>query len=398
MARQGGIHISYLIVAIVICLGLVGVLVIQNGDLTKAADKEKAAIAAKEAAEQKYRNRDREAKDAFQLLHGTDSVPDFADLRQKLADVSDEWSKADMQQTFQSFDEVAAQAYKAAAHWRQEFNSKKLFSESMQKAYEEEQETAAALKEAAREKEDRLKSEKEAEIQHRETVVAGKDDEIARLRTDIDDLTEEHQSKLSDLEKQLWIAKNREGRAKQRIEHLEREIIKETKFEQAKPDGQVIEVAEDLGYAWINIGRRDRLRAGLSFVVFNYIKGGKKLNKGKVEVMNVDEDIAKVRILQTSDSFNPISEGDHIISPFYRKDDAPIFVFAGDKLSSERLSIEEVSRRIAAYGGSVADQVETNTTFVVALDGYKGSKAYDQARQFQVTIMSEKDLMEFIGY
>lgn len=81
---------------------------------------------------------------------------------------------------------------------------------------------------AARQTEERLKKEKASEIQQHETVIAKTlQNQIRRLRSEVDNLTEERQSKLSDLEKQLWIAKNREGRAVQRIENLEAEIVRD---------------------------------------------------------------------------------------------------------------------------------------------------------------------------
>ena len=48
-SRQGGVHVSYLIVAIMVCLGLIVVVVLQNGELeernTQIASEKSAALA-----------------------------------------------------------------------------------------------------------------------------------------------------------------------------------------------------------------------------------------------------------------------------------------------------------------------------------------------------------------
>jgi NAD-dependent DNA ligase len=50
------------------------------------------------------------------------------------------------------------------------------------------------------------------------------------------------------------------------------------------------------------------------------------------------------------------------------------------------------------FGGTISDSVALDTDFVVALKGYEDSAVYDLARDLGVTILREKELLEFIEF
>ncbi|MEM7263327.1 MAG: BRCT domain-containing protein, partial [Planctomycetota bacterium] len=223
-------------------------------------------------------------------------------------------------------------------------------------------------------------------------------EELTKARQKQSEQADSHADEVQDLKTDIFLKQNKILQLADRIGFLEREINKEQTFAQVTPDGEILRVADAEGFAWINLGRNHRLRRGLVFDVFQYVKGGRKLRKGKVEVARVEDDYAEVRVLESLDRFNPISAGDKIASPFYEQDATPVFVIAGDKMFNERLSREEVVRRIQRFGGQVEDDVRVETTYLVAIDGYQDSSQYKTARELGVTVLRENELLEFIGF
>jgi hypothetical protein len=221
-------------------------------------------------------------------------------------------------------------------------------------------------------------------------------EEADRLRGEIETNEEDCTSQKYQLTRELQVSQALLAQARDRIDHLTAELKKEETFAMVDPDGKVIQVEEDLGLAWIDIGRDDHLRRGLIFDVFQYVKGGKRLAKGRVEVSRIEEDYAEVRVLETYDRFNPISAEDRVASPFYASADVPVFVFAGDKPVNNRLSREEIVRKIEGFGGSVEKGVRIETDYVVALMGYEETEEYKEARKLGITILREQELLDFI--
>ena len=167
----------------------------------------------------------------------------------------------------------------------------------------------------------------------------------------------------------------------------------------AKPDGKLVHVSNELGKGWVDIGRRNHLKNGLIFRVYRPIKGGKKMFKGRVEVRQVDEISAEVRVIEQVDAErNPIVAGDLITSPFYDQKEEPIFVFAGTKLTSQEMTEDFLRAKLSGYGVQVKGNVDINTSYLVALEDYEKTTEFKVAERLGVPILREKELMEFIGY
>ena len=170
-------------------------------------------------------------------------------------------------------------------------------------------------------------------------------------------------------------------------------------LEDAKPDGKLVHVSNELGKGWVNIGRRNHLKTGLIFRVYRPIKGGKKMYKGRIEVRQVDEQQAEVRIIEQVDpERNPITSGDLITSPFYDQKEEPIFVFAGTKLTSQEMTEDFLRAKLKGYGVAVKGSVDINTSYLVALQDYEKTTEFKVAERLGVPVLREKELMEFIGY
>ncbi len=167
-------------------------------------------------------------------------------------------------------------------------------------------------------------------------------------------------------------------------------------LEETDADGEIVHADQRLGLAWINLGRKDRLRRGTTFDVFQYVKGGVKKSKGKVEIKAIDEDKSQVAILFQTDPSDPIVKGDFVASPFYDGKKEQVFVFAGEP-TAQRYSVEELIRRIEENGGRVDKTVTISTDFLVAMKDAEQTDDFQKGVQFGVIIMREAELLEYLG-
>ena len=213
----------------------------------------------------------------------------------------------------------------------------------------------------------------------------------------IEELTDTMNEQVIQLNRRVNFLLSEKGSLQQRIEKLNEEVIKEKTFDDVEPDGELLELADSVGKGWINLGRVDHLRPGIVFRVFQPIKGGKKLLKGRVEVVRVNENMSEVRVVEEIDDLTPMTKGDLISSPFYDPKAQPVFVFATSELATDDYTKEYLEAKIASYGASVGEQVTLETDYLVATEGYELSDAYKAARGLNVTVIRERDLLEFIG-
>jgi hypothetical protein len=194
-----------------------------------------------------------------------------------------------------------------------------------------------------------------------------------------------------------------EAKLESEISRLEGRIVELTEkrkrsLADTDADGEIVHADQRLGLAWINLGQNHRLRRGTTFDVFQYVKGGVKKSKGKVEVKSLEDDMAQVAITQQTDASDPIVKGDHIASPFYDGKKAMVFVFVGEKLGQQsRYNMEELVRRIEEHGGRVDKTVTIDTDFIVAIESAEQSEEFQKAVQFGVVIMREAELLEYLG-
>ena len=397
--RQGGIHFSYLIVAVVMCIGLIAFSFTQNGALEEANQRVTAAQEETSRKENSLRELSIKYDDLREVVVGRNieapNIPELTALRDKIgtdvAAVTNEnpVTPPSIVEGYESM--LSALGRLKASLDTQTASSRAKEDESLSHMRELDEIRAAKDEEIAR-----LRNDNDRLTTDIESARSAARDEAARLQNEITELEEEWSGRVYQLNRDLQITKGLLDQADERIKVLTQEQNKEKQFATVDPDGKVLRVEEDLGFAYIDLGQQDRLRRGLIFNVFQYQKGGKRIQKGRVEVARIEGDWAEVRILQTYDAFNPIAAGDHIASPFYSIDDKPVFVFAGEKPLNNRLSREEIVQKIEAFGGIVEAAVGLETTYVVALQGYEETEEYEEARRFGTTILREKELLDFI--
>jgi len=82
------------------------------------------------------------------------------------------------------------------------------------------------------------------------------------------------------------------------------------------PDGTILQVSQDLPLGWIDLGSENRLVLGTRFRVEGGSLGKRHL-KAWAEVIEVEKDMAKVRLFDQVDAFDPVVEGDFLVNPVY---------------------------------------------------------------------------------
>jgi len=403
MARnQGGAQLSFLIVSLVGILVLCFVVFQQNSDhqvtTTRLANAED-AVKSKEAS---IREHTTERNELRVLIHGTDeTVVPTVEIEAMIEKAGSDIATARGSNNpleYGSLTEIYSDSIDTIRFLNNELQSQRAAAEAKDNEYQEVVASKSNLGSQLNEEIDSLRSQaNDLQVQLEQSRTRAREDN-STLREEVERLEQDHSAVVYKLQRDLSISQNLLQRSNDRIEELKREIVREQTFAMVEPDGEVVRVSEELGKAWINVGTKGRMRRGLVFDVFTYQKGGKRISKGKIEVLNVQEDFSEVAILGNLDRFNPISSGDMITSPFYDSDDVPSFVFAGDSATNGRYSVEDMSRKIQLFGGTISDSVALDTDFVVALKGYEDSAVYDLARDLGVTILREKELLEFIEF
>lgn len=401
-SRQGGVNISYLVVAIVICLGLVVFVVAQNSAQTEMAGDLNAQQGKNKDLEARIRGHLKELTQARELLHkDAERTPDYEGMTawiDKAGKEIKEAEGADQSRQYLCVQDYLQDSLKTIINWRTRFENQKAAAENKDIEYK-----------SMLDQREELRIQRDTEIKNQNARINQLQVEIERVQTEArateEDLREELEqseeeltAKLLVAQRQLDVERNLHKRTKDRLEHLREEIIVAKTFDKVEPDGEIVQVSDELGFAWINIGQGERVTRGTVFDVFSFVKGGKRLTKGKVEVVHVDDNMSKVAITGIIDALNPFLPGDKIASPFYAAADKPVFVIAGDELRSRRLSLEELGRKINKYGGTVEDSVRIETSYVIAIAGYETSPAYKDARELGITILREEELLGFIGY
>lgn len=216
---------------------------------------------------------------------------------------------------------------------------------------------------------------------------------IEQLTAELEDLREVVGQNQIKYRRELEVKANKVNNLSDQLNRLREQVRKIETVEDIEPDGKIVDVESRSKTAWINLGLKNHMRAGLVFKVFQDA-GGKKLWKGSIEVRQVEEDISKVRIVTEEDPLNPIAANDQITSPFYDPKASPEFVFAGQ---TSAIDMRSVKAKLESIGAKVGKEVRHTTDFLVALQDYDQTSNYQTARELGVVIIREKDLLEYLG-
>jgi hypothetical protein len=403
MARnQGGAQLSFLIVSLILNLGLAFVIFSMNGEYQSLLNQKNAAVAESDRKEGQIKDQADEIFAMRGLIQGSDDLAVPADEVRNLIDkAGSEIATAkgsSNPRSYESLTDLYTDSVDTIRFLNNELNSQRSLAEAKDQEYMEVVTSKSNLGTQLNEEIDSLRGQVNDFQVELESARSRGREESQRLLEENEQLVQDHSAQVYKLQRDLSITANLLQRANDRIEELKREIVREETFAMVKPDGEILNVSEELGKAWISLGTKNKLRRGLVFDVFAYQKGGKRISKGRVEVLKVESDFSEVAVLENLDRFNPISAGDQITSPFFDQDDVPHFVFAGEAATNGKYSVEEMVRKIELFGGVVSSTVALDTDFVIAVKGYEETEEYDLARDLGVTILRERELLDFIDF
>ena len=381
MARnQGGAQLSFLIVSLILNLGLAFVVFSMNGEYQNLLDQKNNADDKLARQEGQVKDQQAEIYAMRGLIQGSDDLAVPTEEVQSLIDkAGSEIATAkgsSNPRSYESLTDLYTDSVDTIRFLNNELNSQRSLAEAKDQEYMEVVTSKSNLGTQLNEEIDSLRGQvNDFQVELEGARSRGRE-ESQRLLEENEQLVQDHSAVVYKLQRDLSITENLLQRANDRIEELKREIVREETFAMVKPDGEILNVSEELGKAWISLGTKNKLRRGLVFDVFAYQKGGKRISKGRVEVLKVEDDFSEVAVLENLDRFNPISAGDQITSPFFDQDDVPHFVFAGEAATNGKYSVEEMVRKIELFGGVVSTSVALDTDFVVAVKGYEETEEY----------------------
>ena len=157
------------------------------------------------------------------------------------------------------------------------------------------------------------------------------------------------------------------------------------------PVAKLLEVSPTSPHAIMNLGSADRIVPGLKFEVFQYDRG-RYVEKGMVEVVKTESQIATVRVLSVIDEKNaPISHNDYLGNPVFSTKRPKVFVVSGEFKTHNK---EDLEMFIRQTGGIVRDKLSPGVDFLIA--GERSDKDQDNAREYQVLAMTEAQLLKYI--
>ena len=162
-----------------------------------------------------------------------------------------------------------------------------------------------------------------------------------------------------------------------------------------EPDGKVTRVLDENGMCYISLGRKRRLKPGMTFSVSPADRFGDETSrKGSLLVTAVGERISLCRIT-ASKRGNPILPGDLIENAVFDPDKTLEFAVVGDfDLSGGRSTPEgreEVEALIRRHDGKIAKEVTSRTDFLVLGDEPARPAKVDDADVPAAVRMAQQD-------
>jgi hypothetical protein len=189
---------------------------------------------------------------------------------------------------------------------------------------------------------------------------------------------------------------------------------RDIEIERDDVDGIVLAADNNLGIAYVNLGFADKAYAGLKLQVSYKARGDIRTSKGTVVITKVlDQHYAQARIVGLVDGERPISKGDMLSNPFYKKTERLNIVVAGVL----RKYLKSVAADRLRTMGTDLRTPSTQTDYVVIPDSIRSLTAGAApprvrrrrrpervrppaalAKSFGATLITEKLLEAFLDY
>lgn len=262
--------------------------------------------------------------------------------------------------------------------------------EQLRKANEELSNGVEAARQEFKQQLDALDAELARIRQERDEALSAKDRQLAEQQAAADALNEEF-SRFR-VEKQ-----QADRRYEIETERLRRFISDlQAKIEELRPagfdvndiltkaDGRVLRAIPGSDVVYINLGERDRIRPGMTFVAFSPFgdRGVDYRGKASLEVTAVMSDTAECRVHPVRGA-QPLIEGDIIVNIAYERNRLPKFVVRGEfDLNYDGQvdwdGLEQITAKIREWGGQVVPELDETVDFVVIGRGPQVSPLRDE--------------------
>ncbi len=275
-------------------------------------------------------------------------------------------------------------------------------------------ETAVAAAEAARDKARqarqaveqklnqeiaRLRAEKTDIESNLRNQIKTKDDSVASLRADVRKKSAEYAKA-----KEAWA----QERAKLKQEAEQLRIRNERARDKLalignpdKIDGKIISTSVELNRAFINLGRKQMVRPGMTFEVLEP-RGNTYVHKAWAKVLTVDNETSEVAIHDLVDPYDPVAKGDVIRNQLYDPDVRFNFVLLGRFV--DPLTKGTIKRILEEMGNTVSDHVTAETDYVILGRQPIGENAtpleqtpdYAKAMQLSINVVPLKKIRPYL--
>ncbi len=157
------------------------------------------------------------------------------------------------------------------------------------------------------------------------------------------------------------------------------------------PEGRLLEVNPTSPHVIINLGSSDRVVPGLLFEVFQYDRG-QYVEKGMIEVVQVQAQIATCRVLSVKDPRKmPLSQNDYIGNPVFSTRRPKVFVVSGEFKTHNKADLEMFIRQT---GGIVRETLSPGVDILIA--GDRSEPVQDKSREYQIRAMKEEQLLKYV--
>ncbi len=272
-----------------------------------------------------------------------------------------------------------------------------------------------------------LRSDLAARNSSHQSTVREKDSSISDLRSEMEDLRRSMGSANVDLESQRDNLRDqvrdldrqvselrlrnedmdRNFKEESRIALQRRDILSErlNKVDRRVDgsDGSVLMASADIGKAWIDLGRVDRVRPGMVFAVSNPVTGA---SKGQLKILSIEDNRSECSIMSMADRFDPISSDDLISNAVYDREREPVAVLLGNGFG--KYNAEDMKNMLREVGISTNSTVSREADYLILgtpfFDEDTGSvvpwesyDAYKMSQSMSVRVVPFRDAMTWIG-
>ncbi len=165
--------------------------------------------------------------------------------------------------------------------------------------------------------------------------------------------------------------------------------------ERKEPDGEILAVYPQEMIAYIDLVHADRIHRGSIFKVYTLEKGGVKVDKGRVEVLEVGREGYSRVAMYPANADDPIKRGDRIYDEYYERGKSRSIAIAG-RLTG-KLSNEEAVKQIKAFGDSYQEKVDEKTNYVIVGEGYEDHPNFKAAQEWGVKVLLERAFYQYVG-